>query len=232
MQRRRAPETGISLRDPKRARTDMTGRRRGFLLVISSPSGAGKSTLARRLLGDFPGLTVSVSATTRSPRPGEADGREYHFLDRAAFDEAVASGRFLEWAEVHEHSYGTLIAPVVATLEEGRDILFDIDWQGAAAIAAWAPADTVRVFVLPPTMSDLARRLHTRAQDSEAVIQRRLGRAQDEIARWVDYDYVLVNDDLERAYADLAAIYRAEGLRRLRNPWLKSFVDRLIKEGS
>ena len=198
MERHCAPEIGISLRDPMRAPTEMGRRRRGFLLVISSPSGAGKSTLARRLLAEFPGLTVSVSATTRPPRPGEADGREYHFLDRAAFDEAVASGRFLEWAEMHKHRYEHLKAPVIATLEEGRDILFDIDWQGAASIAAWAPADTVRVFVLPPTMADLARRLHTRARDFEAVIHRRLGRAQDEIARWVDYDYVLVNDDLDR----------------------------------
>jgi guanylate kinase len=181
---------------------------------------------------EHPDLVVSVSATTRSPRPGEADGREYHFLDRATFDEAVASDQFLEWAEVHEHRYGTLRAPVLTALGEGRDVLFDIDWQGAAAIHAGAPDDTVRVFVLPPTMTDLAHRLKTRAQDSESVIRRRLGRAKDEIAKWDAYDYVILNDDFERAYAELATIYRAEGLRRVRNPWLTPFVKRLMGEQS
>jgi guanylate kinase len=208
----------------------MSSDRRGLLLVVSSPSGAGKTTLSNRLLADHPDLVLSVSATTRAPRAGETDGREYRFLDRAAFDAMVAGDAFLEWADVHEHRYGTPREAVAAALADGKDVLFDIDWQGAAAIAAAAPAEAVRVFVLPPTMADLAQRLHDRAQDEEDVIRRRLARAYGEIAHWREYDYVLVNDDLERAYAELAAIYRAERLRRGRNGWLGPFVDRLLAE--
>jgi guanylate kinase len=208
----------------------MSSDRRGLLLVVSSPSGAGKTTLSKRLLADHPDLVLSVSATTRAPRAGETDGREYRFLDRAAFDAMVAGDAFLEWADVHEHRYGTPREAVAAALADGKDVLFDIDWQGAAAIAAAAPAEAVRVFVLPPTMADLAQRLHDRAQDEEDVIRRRLGRAYGEIAHWSEYDYVLVNDDLERTYAELAAIYRAERLRRGRNGWLGAFVDRLLAE--
>jgi guanylate kinase len=149
-------------------------------------------------------------------------------MEGDAFDRAVASRQFLEWAEVHEHRYGTLRDPVMRTLGEGRDVLFDIDWQGAAAVAADAPGDTVRVFILPPTMTDLGRRLRSRAQDSESVIRRRLERAEDEIAKWMEYDYVIVNDDFDRASAELAAIYGAERLRRDRNLWLGSFVDSLV----
>ena len=210
--------------------SDRQKQRRGLMLIISSPSGAGKTSLSRRLVADHADLELSISATTRGPRPGEHDGREYHFLDAAAFAAMVAEDAFLEWAEVHEHRYGSPKAPVMATLEAGRDVLFDIDWQGAMAIASAAAADVVRVFILPPSMADLSRRLHARAQDAEAVIQRRLGRAYGEIAMWGEYDYVILNDDFDRAYADLAHIYHAERLRRLRNPWLKPFVQRLLDE--
>jgi guanylate kinase len=208
----------------------MSSERLGLMLVVSSPSGAGKTTLCRRLLADSPELVASVSATTRAPRPGEVDGREYRFLDRDAFDAMVATGAFLEWADVHEHRYGTPRRPVAEALAEGKDVLFDIDWQGASAIAATAPAEAVRVFVLPPSMAELATRLHGRAQDDEDVIRRRLARAYGEIAHWTEYDYVVVNDDLERAYAELSAIYRAERLKRVRNPWLAGLVGRLLSE--
>lgn len=204
--------------------------RRGLLLVISSPSGAGKTSLSRRLIADHPGLTLSISATTRPPRPGEKDGREYHFIGAGAFEEMAARGAFLELAEVHEHRYGTPRAEVMAMLARGRDLLFDIDWQGARAIAAAAPGDTVRVFILPPTMADLAERLHARAQDAEDVIARRLGRSKGEIEKWGDYDYVILNDDFERAYRELRAIYQAERLRRERNPWIEGFVAGLAAE--
>jgi guanylate kinase len=149
---------------------------------------------------------------------------------REQFDAMVAQKAFLEWAEVHEHRYGSPRAPIMRALDQGLDVLFDIDWQGAQAIAAAAPADVVRVFILPPTMADLRRRLHARAQDHEAVIERRLGRAKGEIAKWGEYDYVIVNDDFDRAYADLAHIYHAERLKRARNPWLEPFVAGLLKE--
>jgi len=204
--------------------------RHGLMLVVSSPSGAGKTSLSRRLVADHGDLVLSVSATTRAPRPGEEDGREYHFLDRDRFDAMVAEGVFLEWAEVHEHRYGTLRAQVAQALAAQNDILFDIDWQGAARIAAAAPDEVVRVFILPPTMQDLGRRLHARAQDAEDVIQRRVGRAYGEIQRWGDYDYIIVNDNFDRAYEDLLHIYGAERLRRSRNPWLSPFVAELLAE--
>jgi guanylate kinase len=204
--------------------------RRGLLLVISSPSGAGKTSLSRRLVADHADLTLSVSATTRAPRPGEEDGREYHFVTADHFATLVKDNAFMEWAEVHEHRYGSPKEPVIAAIEGGRDVLFDIDWQGAMSIAASAPGDVVRVFILPPSMSDLSRRLHARAQDAEDVIQRRLGRAYGEIAMWGEYDYVILNDDFDAAYAELAHIYHAERLRRARNPWLRSFVQGLLDE--
>jgi len=204
--------------------------RRGLLLVVSSPSGAGKTSLSRRLVADHPELSLSVSATTRGPRPGEQNGREYHFVDRDAFDRMVEADAFLEWADVHEHRYGSPKAPVMASVAAGQDVLFDIDWQGARAIAASAAQDVVRVFILPPSMAELSRRLHARAQDAEDVIQRRLGRAYDEIGRWGEYDYVIVNEDYDLAYADLAHIYHAERMRRARNPWLTPFVRGLLDE--
>ena len=198
-----------------------------MLLVISSPSGAGKTTLARRLLADSPDLTLSVSATTRKPRPGERDGREYWFVAAEAFRQMAAADAFLEWAEVHEHAYGSPRAPIMAELGAGRDVLFDVDWQGAQAIARAAPEDTVRVFVLPPSMQILAERLHSRAQDAEDVIARRLGRARDEISHWREYDYVIVNDRVEEAYGQLCSIYRAERLKPRRNPWIDQFAGEL-----
>ncbi|HZZ88083.1 MAG TPA: guanylate kinase [Caulobacteraceae bacterium] len=204
--------------------------RRGVLLVVSSPSGAGKTSLTRRLLADHAELELSISMTTRTARPGEMDGREYHFVDRATFVRMAEAGEFLEWAEVHEHQYGTPRAPVEAAIATGHDVIFDIDWQGARAVAAAMGADVVRVFVLPPTMADLSRRLHARAQDAEDVIARRLGRAKGEIAMWAEYDYVILNDDFDRAYAELAHVYHAERLRRARNPWLEPFVAALLAE--
>lgn len=205
--------------------------RRGMLFVISSPSGAGKTSLARRLLADHADLTLSVSATTRTPRPGEQDGRDYYFVSDARFEKMKESGAFLEYAEVHGHLYGSPRAPATEALERGADLLFDVDWQGARAIASREAADTVRVFILPPSMTDLERRLLGRAQDAPAVIQRRLGRARDEIVKWTEYDYVVLNDDLERAYAELAVIYRAERLKRFRNLWMEPLVERLLEEG-
>ncbi len=210
--------------------SDRRGTRRGLLLVVSSPSGAGKSSLSRRLIGEHPDLSLSVSATTRAPRPGEQDGREYWFVTPEVFREMVAEEAFLESAEVHEHSYGSPRAPVMRELDAGRDVLFDIDWQGAQSIALAAPQDTVRIFILPPTMRDLAERLHSRAQDSEAVISRRLGRARGEIAHWPEYDYVIVNDDFDLAYTQLAAIYHAERLKRARNLWVEPMVAGLLAE--
>lgn len=204
--------------------------RRGLMLVISSPSGAGKTSLSRQLIVDHAELALSISATTRAPRPGEEDGREYHFVTPERFETMVEADAFLEHANVHEHRYGSPRAPVMSALAAGQDILFDIDWQGAQAIAASAGSDVVRVFILPPTMADLSRRLHARAQDAEDVIQRRLGRASMEIARWGEYDYVIVNDDFDRAYAELSHIFHAERLRRARNPWLKPFVQTLLDE--
>ncbi|HLI64737.1 MAG TPA: guanylate kinase [Caulobacteraceae bacterium] len=204
--------------------------RRGLMLIVSSPSGAGKTSLSRRLIAENGGLVLSVSATTREPRPGEQDGREYRFLTPKAFDAMVAAGDFIEWAEVHEHRYGTPRSPVLETIAAGRDVLFDIDWQGAAAIARAQPEEVVRVFVLPPSMGDLASRLHARAQDAEDVIHRRLERAYGEISHWGEYDYVIVNDDFDRAYAELNSILKAERLKRARNPWLNSFVGRLLDE--
>jgi guanylate kinase len=204
--------------------------RRGLMLVISSPSGAGKTTLSNRLRKAHPELTLSISCTTRKPRPGEEDGREYHFVTPGRFAEMVRDEAFLEYAEVHENRYGTPRAQVEAALAGGQDVLFDIDWQGAMSIAAGAPNDVVRVFILPPSMADLEKRLHARAQDAHDVIERRLGRSRDEIRYWPEYDYVLVNDDLERAYGELESIYRAERLKRTRNPWLKDVVQKLLDE--
>lgn len=205
-------------------------KRRGLLLIVSSPSGAGKTSLSRRLVADHADLALSVSATTRKPRPGEEHGREYFFTSPDEFDGMVARDEFLEWANVHGNRYGTPHAPVAAALEEGKDVLFDIDWQGAEQVHAKMPQDAVRVFILPPSMHELARRLHARAQDSQKVIEGRLERAYGEIAQWRAYDYVIVNVDYDHAYADLAHIYHAERLKRDRQSWAEPFVEQLLAE--
>ena len=205
-------------------------KRRGLLLIVSSPSGAGKTSLSRRLVADHADLTLSVSATTRSPRPGEEHGREYFFVTPEDFEAMVAGDAFLEWAHVHGNRYGTPREAVVAALEAGKDVLFDIDWQGAEQIAGKLPGDAVRVFILPPSMQELARRLHARAQDSQKVIEGRLERAYGEIAQWRAYDYVIVNVDYDHAYADLAHIYHAERLKRDRQSWAEPFVETLLAE--
>ncbi|MCA3755006.1 MAG: guanylate kinase [Phenylobacterium sp.] len=205
-------------------------QRRGLLLLVSSPSGAGKTSLSRRLVSDHDDLVLSISATTRAPRPGEEEGREYYFVSPERFEEMVEGGQLLEWAHVHDNRYGTPKAPVEAALAAGRDVLFDIDWQGAAQVRQAMPEDSVSIFVLPPTWADLARRLNARAQDSDLVIHRRLERGREEITHWEDYDYVIVNKNFDRAYADLGHIYRAERMKPGRNPWLPDFVARLGSE--
>ena len=204
--------------------------RRGLLLLVSSPAGAGKTSLSRRLAADYSDLILSISATTRPARPGELEGREYFFKDRPEFERMIAAGELLEWAEINGNLYGTPKAPVMAALDAGKDVLFDIDWQGAGLVAEKAREDAVRVFILPPSWSDLSRRLHARAQDSEAVINQRLDLGKREIAHWAEYDYVIVNKDFDRAYADLIHIYRAERMKPGRNSWLPEFVQGLENE--
>jgi len=201
------------------------------MLVLSSPSGVGKTSLSRRLVSDHPDLDLSISMTTRDPRPGEHHGREYFFVSPEQFKAEVAAGSFLEWAEVHgAQCSGTPRAPVMASLAAGHDVMFDVDWQGAQAIAAAVPEDTVRVFILPPSLAEMVRRIRARAGDSEAMIHRRLETAMEEFTKWGEYDYVIVNDDFDQAYAELAHIYHAERLRRSRNPWIGGFVDELTKQ--
>jgi guanylate kinase len=204
--------------------------RRGLLLLMSSPAGAGKTSLSRRLVADYADMILSISATTRPPRPGEEEGREYFFKTRDQFQALIDAGELLEWAEVNGNCYGTPKAPVMAALEAGKDVLFDIDWQGAQQVAEKTPQDSVRVFVLPPSWSDLSRRLHARAQDTEEVISQRLALGQREIAHWSEYDYVIVNKDFDRAYSDLIHIYRSERMKPGRNPWLPEFVRGLAEE--
>ncbi|MEM9965621.1 MAG: guanylate kinase [Asticcacaulis sp.] len=204
--------------------------RRGLMLIVSSPSGAGKTSLCRRLMADHGDLDLSVSVTTREPRPGEKDGREYHFIDNAKMDELVERDALLEWAAVHDNRYGSPREPVEAALAQGQNVLFDIDWQGAQRISAKAPSDVVRVFILPPSMEELKRRLYARAQDSDEVIERRLSRAKGEISHWAEYDYVILNDDFDRSYAELVHIYHSESARRSRGLWIAPFVDDLMAE--
>lgn len=208
----------------------MQETRRGMLVILSSPSGAGKSTLSRRLMAWDPTLRFSVSATTRAPRPGEVDGRDYLFRSRAEFNAMVASGDMLEHAEVFGNFYGSPKGPVVAAMEAGRDTLFDIDWQGGQQIKQAMRGDVVSIFVLPPSIAELERRLRGRAQDSDEVIVSRMAKSQSEISHWAEYDYVLVNDDLDRAEAELRTILTAERLRRDRQPWLSDFVRDLNRE--
>jgi guanylate kinase len=197
--------------------------RRGLMLVLSSPSGAGKTTLSRKLLADG-AVTLSISVTTRAQRPGETDGEHYHFIDHARFDAMVRNGELLEWAEVFGNRYGTPRAPVDKALTAGRDVLFDLDWQGTQQMREKARHDLVSVFVLPPSARELERRLHTRAQDSDEVIRGRMAKAADEISHWAEYDYVIVNRDIETAFAEVRAILAAERLKRERQTGLSDFV--------
>jgi guanylate kinase len=202
-------------------------RRRGFLLVLSSPSGAGKTTMTRRLLERDPTLSLSVSVTTRPPRRGEVDGRDYQFVDQARFDAMVAGGGLLEHATVFGHCYGTPRAPVEATLAAGRDIVTDIDWQGTQQLQQSVRDDLVTVFVLPPTMDALAARLRTRAQDSDAVVAQRMAKSAEEMSHWPEYQYVIINRDLDHSVTQAQAIVTAERLRRTRQLGLAEFVARL-----
>ena len=201
--------------------------RRGLMLVLSSPSGAGKTTLSRKLLEADPAVTLSVSVTTRPPRPGEVDGRDYHFIDSARFEAMAARGELLEWARVFDHCYGTPRAAAAAALSAGRDVLFDIDWQGTQQLREKARSDLASIFVLPPSMRELEKRLHSRAQDPDDVIHRRMIKATEEMSHWAEYDYVVVNADIDQAFADVRAILAAERLRRERQPGLSAFVREL-----
>ncbi len=201
--------------------------RRGMMLVLSSPSGAGKTTLSRMLLEVDPAVDLSVSVTTRPQRPGEVDGRHYHFVNRARFDEMVRNGELLEWAEVFGYRYGTPRAPVEAALARGHDVLFDIDWQGTQQLREKARNDLVSVFVLPPSIPELERRLTARGQDNTAAIRTRMAKASGEMSHWAEYDYVVINHDLDQAFADLRAIHAAERLKRERQPGISAFVREL-----
>ena len=205
-------------------------RRRGLMLVLSSPSGAGKSSISRALLARDGNIVMSVSYTTRLPRPGEVDGRDYHFVTGAHFDEVVAENGMLEHARVFDHNYGTPRAPVYEALRHGRDVLFDIDWQGTQQLAQNARSDLVSVFVLPPSMAELERRLRSRAQDSEEVVRRRMAKAGDEMSHYREYDYIVVNHDLEKSTDLVQGILNAERLKRDRQMGLAEFVNGLRGE--
>jgi guanylate kinase len=201
--------------------------RRGLMLVLSSPSGAGKTTISRRLLGNKD-IALSVSHTTRAKRKGETDGKDYHFVDKDTFARMRDEGAFLEWAVVFDNYYGTTRAPVERALLEGRDVLFDVDWQGAETLRKAAPGDVVSVFILPPSAEALEDRLKTRAEDSDEVVSRRMRGASNEIQHWREYDYVVVNYDIDRSVAAVRAILAAERLRRTRLTGLKNFVQGLL----
>jgi guanylate kinase len=208
----------------------MTMTRRGLLLILSSPSGAGKSTLSRKLMAWDTDLSFSVSATTRSPRSGEVDGREYYFKSRAEFQAMVKDGQMLEHAEVFGNFYGSPRGPVEDAMTQGRDTLFDIDWQGGQQIKQAMRGDVVSIFILPPSIAELESRLRGRAQDSEEVIAQRMAKSQAEISHWMEYDYVIVNRDLDAAFGELVTILQAERLRRDRQPHLADFVRGLNQE--
>jgi len=205
-----------------------TRQRRGLLIVLSSPSGAGKSTISRMLLESDKEVTMSVSATTRPKRPGEVDDVDYHFVDDVEFDRMIAAGEFVEWAFVFGHRYGTPKAPVKDALREGRDILFDIDWQGARQLEPDFKGQLVTIFLLPPSMAELEQRLRDRGTDSPEVVADRMQRAADEISHWAEYEYVLVNDEMDGCLAQVRAIIAAERSKRVRQTSLNAFVRGLI----
>ena len=204
-------------------------KRRGMMLVLSSPSGAGKTTLSRWLLESDNNVVMSVSATTRPKRPNEVEGRDYFFKTEAEFRAMVAKGEFLEHAVVFGHNYGTPKEPVFDALRQGRDVLFDIDWQGTQQLRAQARDDVVTIFVLPPSRAELERRLKARAQDPPEVVARRMAKADDEISHWAEYDYVVVNEDIVRAQAQVDIILEAERLKRTRQPGIPEFVEKLMR---
>ncbi|OAF18351.1 MULTISPECIES: guanylate kinase [Bradyrhizobium] len=201
--------------------------RRGLMFVLSSPSGAGKTTLSRLLIERMPGLRMSVSATTRAMRPGEVDGRDYLFVDKPRFEAMVKGDELLEWATVFDNRYGTPRGPVEAALSAGQDVLFDIDWQGTQQLREKARADVVSVFILPPSAADLEKRLHSRAQDSDEVIRKRMSRASHEMSHWAEYDYIVINHDVDAAFAEVQSILKAERLKRERRVGLVGFVRSL-----
>ena len=203
--------------------------RRGLMLVLSSPSGAGKSTIARNLLGVEKNLSLSVSVTTRQRRPSEIDGTHYRFISQKQVEFSRDNNELLEWAEVHGNFYGTPLPPVQEAMQLGRDMLFDVDWQGALQMFDTARADIVSIFILPPSMTELRSRLVRRAEDSSDVIERRLANAKTEIRHWDDYDYVIINNDLDKAFGEVQSILRAERLRRDRCLGLHEFVDGLLE---
>jgi len=204
--------------------------RRGVMLVLSSPSGAGKTTLSRLLLESDPGIVMSVSATTRGKRRNEIEGRDYFFVDDYAFDQLTKANDFLEHAQVFGHRYGTPKQPVMEALEAGKDVLFDIDWQGTQQLKQQARDDVVSIFVLPPARGELERRLRSRALDDEQVVANRMAKANDEISHWPEYDYVIVNDDVDRALARIKEIVGAERSRRTRQTNLSEFTTSLMSE--
>jgi guanylate kinase len=215
------------------ARTRRNNRkiaRRGVMFVLSSPSGAGKTTLSRMLLKFDRNVVLSVSVTTRPKRRGEVNGRDYHFIDRARFNDMVKNGELLEWAEVFGHQYGTPRRPVISALEAGRDVLFDIDWQGTQQLAERARDDLVSVFILPPTIRELERRLWQRALDSKAVIGARMAKAAGEMSHWPEYDYVIINRKIEVAFDEVRTILAAERLKRERQTGLTKFVRDLQED--
>jgi guanylate kinase len=204
--------------------------RRGLMFVLSSPSGAGKTTLSRMLMQRMSGLQMSVSATTRAMRPGEVEGKDYYFVDQKRFEAMVANGDLLEWAPVFGNRYGTPRLPVEAALSAGRDVLFDIDWQGTQQLREKAGADVVSVFILPPSAADLEKRLHTRAQDSDEVIRGRMDRASHELSHWAEYDYIVVNQNVDEAFTEVQSILKAERLKRARRTGLTEFVRNLQRQ--
>lgn len=201
--------------------------RRGLMFILSSPSGAGKTTLSRLLIERMKGLKMSVSATTRPKRPGEVEGRDYLFVDKARFEEMVKGDELLEWATVFDNRYGTPRAPVEAALSGGQDVLFDIDWQGTQQLRQKARGDVVSVFILPPSAAELEKRLHSRAQDSDEVIRGRMSRASHEMSHWAEYDYIVINHDIDAAFAEVQSILKAERLKRERRVGLVGFVRSL-----
>lgn len=213
------------------ALNELKSDRRGLMVVLSSPSGAGKTTLTRKLLADNPDMAMSVSATTRPPRPGEKDGVDYFFVDKTRFSELETQGEFLEHAKVFDNYYGTPRGPVEDALSHGRDVVFDIDWQGAQQLTQAAADDLVKIFILPPNMRELEQRLRTRAQDSDSVIAKRMSKSEAEISHWAEYDYVIVNEDVSVASEELQTIVKSERMRRRRQMWLGGFVKYLVNGG-